>query len=151
MASLKVADPLDLAAVHYYAMHTNASAVPIKSHQFSSLLNEFEHWSTIVPNLSRDQGREISEHLQEQLSQLATFEEPQGTRQQQYLDLERLAKLQKGPLAKMMYDVGYLMVMDDIICKRLRALSGKTVDVGPEVGDLVNDTIGPGRCLLDGV
>ncbi len=114
-------------------MHTDASAVQIKSHQLSSLLDELEQWAVIVPSLSLDQRQEISEHLQEQMSQLAESSEPNGTRKQQFIDLERLTKLQRGPLGKLVDYGGFLVIMDDIIRKRLQALSSAAVEDGSEV------------------
>jgi len=133
MASSRVADPPHQATVHDSSMNTDASAMQIKNHQLSSILDEFEQWATIVPNLSLDQRQEISEHLHEQISQLATFNEPNGTRKQQFIDLERLSKLQQGPLGKLVDYGGFLVIMDGVIRKRLQALSGKAVDVAPEV------------------
>lgn len=122
-------------------MNTDASEMQIKNHQLSLILDEFEQWATIVPNLSLHQRQEISEHLQEQISQLATFNEPNGTRKQQFIDLERLSKLQQGPLGKLVDYGGFLVIMDDIIRKRLQALSSAAVEDGSEVSYLVIDNL----------
>lgn len=102
----------------------------------SLLLDELEQWATIIPSLFLNQRQEISTHLQEKMSQLATFDEPSGTRKQQFIDLERLAKLQQGPLCKMVDYGGFLTIMDNVITKRLQALSNAVLDV-PEVSRLV--------------
>jgi len=141
MASSRVADPPHQATVRDCSMNTDASEMQIKNHQLSLILDEFEQWATIVPNLSLHQRQEISEHLQEQISQLATFDEPNGTRKQQFIDLERLSKLQQGPLGKLVDYGGFLVIMDDIIRKRLQALSSAAVEDGSEVSYLVIDNL----------
>jgi len=133
MASPRVADPPLQATVRDNSMHTDASAVQIKSHQLSSLLDELEQWAVIVPSLSLDQRQEISEHLQEKMSQLAKSSEPNGTRKQQFIDLERLVKLQRGPLGKLVDYGGFLTIMDDVIRKRLQELCSAAVEDGSEV------------------
>jgi len=117
-------------------MQTDDSAIHSPCHQMSLLLDELEQWATIIPSLFLNQRQEISTHLQEKMSQLATFDEPSGTRKQQFIDLERLAKLQQGPLCKMVDYGGFLTIMDNVITKRLQALSTAVLDV-PEVSRLV--------------
>lgn len=117
-------------------MQTDDSAIHSPCHQMSLLLDELEQWATIIPSLFLNQRQEISTHLQEKMSQLATFDEPSGTRKQQFIDLERLAKLQQGPLCKMVDYGGFLTIMDNVITKRLQALSNAVLDV-PEVSRLV--------------
>jgi len=139
MASTSVPDSRHQAVLD--DKQTNISAAETGCHQLSSILDEFEQWATIVPNLSLDQRQEISEHLQEQISQLATYSEPNGTRKRQFIDLERLAKLQQGPLGKLVDYGGFLVIMDDNIRKRLQALSSAAVEDGSEVSYLVIDNL----------
>lgn len=128
MTSSRVPDPPNQATDHDVPTHADASIIQNKSHQLNLLLDELERWATIVPRLSLDQRQEISEHLQKQISRLATLKEPSGTRDQQFIDLERLAGLQQGPLGKLLDHGESLVIMDDVICNRLRALSGKVMD-----------------------
>lgn len=138
MASSRVPDPPHQATAYEILMHTDSSTVQIKSHQLSLLLDELEQWATIVPCLSLDQRQKIRQHLEDQISQLATLDKPSGTRKQQLDEIERLAKLQRGPLCTKVDYGGMRAIMEDVVTKRLDFLSGTVLDDGSEVSRLVN-------------
>jgi len=149
MASPKIPDPPHQAKSRDNFMQTDVSMVDTGCRELSLLVDELEQWATIIPNLSLDQRQEIRTHLQEEISQLVTFDEPSGTRKQQFIDLERLAKLQQGPLCKMVDYGGFLTIMDHVITKRLQALSSTGVNDVPEVSYPVLETSTRGD--VDGV
>lgn len=104
----------------------NKTRLPLKQDTFIHLLAELEKWAPIFGRLPIHQARPMREYLDFMISQLNNHPLP-DTREQQLEELERLTKLQEGPLGFRIFFDGKT-AMNVVVELRLGALSGVNCD-----------------------